>query len=389
MRLRARRLCKFSLAESKPKKYSKNEKILLSRFAFWLHNKSMKNNNFFKFFSIVFASFCILGLAGCGKKVADGSDTHLAIEDGKPVVERYGQLQVLNGTLCNQAGKPVQLRGMSSHGLQWHGKYANQDVIGWLRDDWNCQLWRPAMYLTEGGYIGNKAIKVKVIDSIEACINLGMYVLVDWHVLGNGDPMVHKAQAIEFFTEIAQKYGSYPNIIYELCNEPNGDNVTWEGNIRPYAEDVIKAIRQYDKNNVIVVGTPHWSQYVDKVIANPLQDENVMYTVHFYAGSHGKKNMNIARKALKAGLPVFVTEWGCTKESGDGGVFEKETLAWIKFLEENNISWANWSVNNKGEDSGVLKYNADRNAKGHWAESDLSPAGIFVRKILRNETENK
>lgn len=339
----------------------------------------------FKFFTFVL----ILGfgflLFSCKKTAFNASDTHLAIENGKTVVERYGQLQILNGTLCNQDGKPVQLRGMSSHGLQWYGKYANENVIGWLRDDWNCQIWRAAMYLTEGGYISNKVIKLKVIDSIEACLKLGMYVLVDWHVLGNGDPMVHKTQAVEFFTEIAQKYGNFPNIIYEICNEPNGENVTWENNIKPFAEEVINAIRQFDKNNIIVVGTPHWSQHVDKAVASPINDKNVMYTLHFYAGSHGKENMKIAKNALKAGLPIFVTEWGVTKDSGDGGVFEKETLAWLKFLEKNNISWANWSVNNKGEDSGILKCNADRAAKGNWTENNLSPAGIFMRKILRNE----
>lgn len=192
-------------------------------------------------------------------------------------------------------------------------------------------------------------------------------------------------QAKEFFDEMSKKYGQYPNVLWELCNEPNGAEVTWEDNIKPYAEEVIKVIRANDPDNIIIVGTPNWSQRVDLASKNQIKGTNIMYTLHFYVGSHGNDHKKMVKTALKNGAPIFATEWGTTKESGDGGVFEKETKEWLKFLEKNNISWCNWSVNNKGEDSGVLKFNADREAKGGWTEKDLSPDGIFMRKILRNE----
>lgn len=320
--------------------------------------------------------------ASCNKY---SKDTRLAVEDGKSVVERYGFLQVKDGILCSQDGNPVQLRGMSSHGLQWYGKYANQDVIDWLRNDWNCQVWRAAMYLTEGGYLNNKVIKLRVIDSIEACLKAGIYVMVDWHVLGNGDPSTTTDQAVEFFEEIASKYGQYPNIIYEVCNEPNGENVTWKEKILPHAQKCVDAIRKYDQKNIIIAGTPYWSSCPNHVIGNMVKDKNTMYTLHFYAGSHGAQNKKNLVKAVKAGIPVFCTEWGTTEASGGGGVYIKETVSWLKLLEKYNISWVNWSVNNKGEESGILKFNKDRNAKGGWTEDDLSESGIFVRKVLRNE----
>ncbi|MCQ2611747.1 MAG: glycoside hydrolase family 5 protein [Treponema sp.] len=328
-------------------------------------------------------------LAGCGNdKYAN--DTHLAIEDGKTVVERYGRLQVNGTDLCNSQGQPVQIRGMSSHGLQWYGKFANENVIRTLRDDWNCQLWRAAMYLTNGGYVSNPSLKQKVIDSIEACINLGMYVIVDWHVLPDKDPLLYEKYAHEFFTEIASTYGKYPNIIYEICNEPNGDEVTWKDNIKPYAERIIETIRKYDRDNVILVGTPSWSGNLTPAAEDPIiRQNNIMYVVHFYAGSKSGSNGKACRKmisdAMAKGLPVFISEWGVTLDSGDGGVFEKSSLEWIQFAKENNLSWANWSVNNKGEDSGVLAYNADRDATGQWKEKDLSKAGKFMRGVLRNE----
>ena len=322
--------------------------------------------------------FCaFLAFASCskGRKIYN---------DNKTPVERYGALHIKGTNLCGADGNPVQLCGMSSHGLQWYGKYANKDVLKWLRDDWNSDLWRSAMYLS-GGYIQNPALANKVVDSIEAAKELGMYVVVDWHVLPDRDPLLYAKQAADFFERIASKYADCPNIIYEICNEPNGEDITWEGNIKPYAEKIIPIIRKYC-DNIIVVGTPHWSGDLLSAAKSPISGQkNIMYSLHFYSGSHGGERRSSVSEALKAGLPVFVTEWGTTKESGDGGVFEKETLKWTRFLAKNKISWANWSVNNKGEDSGALKFNKDRDAKGGWTEDDLQPSGIFVRKILRGE----
>lgn len=335
------------------------------------------------FKTAIFTVSAVLLFASCSNKYKN--DTKLAVEDGKTVVERYGQLQVIGTDLCNKDGQPVQLRGMSSHGLQWYGKFANENVIGWLRDDWNCQLWRAAMYISEGGYLSSKAIKTRVTDSVEAAIKLGVYVIIDWHVLGTKDPLAHVEQAKDFFDEMSKTYGSYPNIIYEICNEPNGEKVTWKDSIKPYAEQVIKTIRANDPNNIIIVGTPVWSSQPQLAAKDPIKADNIMYTVHFYAGTHGKTDRKNIKEALKLGAPVFCTEWGTTMASGDGGVFEKSTLEWMKFFEENNISWANWAVNNKGEDSGILGFNKDRDGKGGWTEKDLSPDGKLIRKILRNE----
>jgi len=332
----------------------------------------------------VCAALALLG--GCADK-----DSRLSVDKaGKTVVERYGQLQVIGTNLCDQTGKPVQLRGMSSAGLQMFGKYANYDVIKWLRDDWNAQVWRASMYLTEGGYITGPVVKTKVIDSVDAAIKLGIYVLIDWHVMNDRNPQAYQAQSVEFFTEMAQKYGAYPNVIYEICNEPNGKDVTWSENIKPYAETIIATIRQYDPDNLIIVGTPTWSQDVDIASKDPITGQkNIMYTLHFYAGTHGDALRKKAEIALANGLPIFVTECGTSEASGGGGTFIDKTKIWFSFLKKHNISWINWSVNNKGEESGALVFNADRDAKGQWKESDLSKSGSFIRKVLRNEIKIK
>jgi len=306
-------------------------------------------------------------------------------KQGRTVVERFGQLRVEGAKLLAEDGRQIQLRGVSSHGLQWSGKYANEDVIRWLRDDFNIQVWRAAMYLSEGGYIQQRSLKFLVEDSVEAAIKLGLYVIIDWHVHLDRSPMLYKAHALEFFADMAQRYGSHPNIIYEICNEPNGADVTWNEVIKPYAEEVIAVIRQYDPNNIIIVGTPTWSQDVDIAALNPIQSHNIMYTLHFYAGSHGDELRNKAKTAVEKGLPIFVTECGTTQNTGGGGVFEKEFKEWLSFLKKHQISWVNWSLTNKGEDSGILAYNVDRDGKGGWTDKELSHSGKFIRKILRNE----
>jgi len=306
-------------------------------------------------------------------------------KNGQTVVDRFGWLKVEGTRLFAEDGRQVQLRGMSSHGLQWAGKFANENVLRWLRDDWNIQIWRSAMYITEGGYIQQRNLRFIVEESVEAAIKLGIYVIIDWHTHMDRDPRVYQEYAIEFFRDMSEKYGSYPNVIYEICNEPNGENVTWSEAIKPYAEAVIPVIRENAPDSIIIVGTPSYSQRVDLAALDPLNYPNIMYTLHFYAGSHGDELKKRVNKAVKAGIPIFVTECGTTLNTGGGGVFEKEFLKWLSFLKKHGISWVNWSITNKGEDSGALVFNADREAQGNWTDKDLTQSGKLVRKVLRNE----
>jgi len=333
----------------------------------------------------IIAFFPLFLLSSCNT-----DDRLLSVDkNGKTVVERFGQLKVEGSKLYDQNGRQIQLRGMSSHGLQWAGRYANEDVLRWLRDDWNVQVWRAAMYLGEDGYLSQRSLKYTVEQGVEAAIKLGIYVIIDWHVHNDRDPRVYQELSIEFFREMSQKFGSYPNIIYEICNEPNGNDVTWSEAIKPYAEVIIPVIRENDPHNIIIAGTPSWSQHVDAASLDPLDFPNIMYSLHFYAGSHGQDLKDRVNTAVERGLPIFVTECGTSQNTGGGGVFEKEFLDWLSFLKKHGISWVNWSVTNKGEDSGILRFNADREAKGGWADSDLSQSGRFIRKILRNEIRVK
>lgn len=295
------------------------------------------------------------------------------------LVSYNGWLKIENNTLVNEKKEKIRLKGISTHGLQWYSKYANYDMMKSLKEEFDINLFRIAMYTEENGYIYNKSLKNKVEEIVENAKKLDMYVIIDWHILSDGDPLMHKEEAKEFFREMSLKYKDYPNVIYEICNEPNG-NVTWENNIKPYAEGVIKEIRENSKKSIIIVGTPTWSQEVDKPAKNKINDEQVMYALHFYSGTHTEWLRERVKEALKD-IPIFVSEWGVSDASGNGGVYKEETIKWINFMKENNLSYAVWSLSDKNESSALLVSGASANMV---TENSLSEAGKLIKSVIKD-----
>ncbi|WP_208231315.1 cellulase family glycosylhydrolase [Brenneria izadpanahii] len=304
----------------------------------------------------------------------------------KTPVQAHGQLSIAGGRLVDAHGNSVQLRGMSSHGLQWYGQYVNKDAMKWLRDDWGISVFRLAMYTEEDGYIADKSVADKVREAVDAAQSLGLYIIIDWHILSDGDPNKHKTEAKTFFNEMAERYGDSPNVIYEIANEPNG-NVTWNKQIRPYALELTRTIRAKDPDNIILVGTGRWSQDVQDAADNPLPDANTMYVLHFYAGTHKLSLRERLDDAQRRGIPIFVSEWGTSEAAGDGGPFLAESRIWLDFLNARGISWVNWSLSDKAEVSSALAPGAS--PSGGWTDADLTASGKFVRKQILGEADTE
>ncbi|WP_281888242.1 cellulase family glycosylhydrolase [Paenibacillus sp. YYML68] len=294
----------------------------------------------------------------------------------------YGQLKVEGSQLVGSDGQAVQLKGMSSHGVQWYGGYVNASSIKWLKDDWGSNVFRVALYTAEKGYITDPSLKEKVKEAVQAAIDNGLYIIIDWHILFDGDPNTYKSQAKAFFQEMATLYGEYPNVIYEIANEPNG--VTWNHHVKPYAEEIITAIRAIDPDNVIIVGTPTWSQDVDHAANNPLSFSNIMYALHFYAGTHGQYLKDKLDYARNKGVAVFVSEWGTSEATGDGGPYLTQAQEWLDFLNARQISWVNWSLADKTESSAALMPGASMT--GGWTTNQLSTSGQFVRAKIKESS---
>lgn len=303
---------------------------------------------------------------------------------GTTPVSQHGQLSVKNGQLVDKSGKGYQLRGMSTHGLTWFPEFVNESAFKTLRDDWNTNVVRLAMYVDEWGngqcYMGNKSGSLELLEKgVDICIKLDMYVIIDWHVLNPGDPSKYTNEAKSFFETVSKRYAKYPNVIYEICNEPNG-GASWSGNIKPYAEKIIPVIRKNAPNSVIILGTPTWSQEIDKPLSDPLNYKNVMYAFHFYAATHAGLRSNV-ENCVAQGLPVFVSEFGTCDASGGGANDFNETQKWLSYFDKQGISYCNWSICNKDETCSVLR--PGTSANGNWSESDLTENGKWMRNWLR------
>ncbi|HTF97226.1 MAG TPA: cellulase family glycosylhydrolase [Cellvibrio sp.] len=287
---------------------------------------------------------------------------------------------VVQGNKVTANGQPANLAGMSLFwsNTGWGGeKYYNAQVVSWLKSDWKANLVRVAMGTeADGGYLTDSTNKTRATAVIDAAIANNMYVIIDWHTHHAED---HKAAAITFFKEMASKYGQYNNVIYEVYNEPL--NVSWSGVLKPYATDVIKEIRAIDPDNLIIVGTPNWSQDVDVAATDPITTySNIAYTLHFYAGTHKQFLRDKAQTALNRGIALFVTEWGSVNADGGGGVNTEETNAWLNFMKTNGISHANWALNDKAEGASALVTGASAN--GGWTSAQLTPSGTLIRNAI-------
>lgn len=297
----------------------------------------------------------------------------------------YGPLRVKGAYLTDQKGNRVVLKGISTHGLQWFPEYVNDKAFSDLHDTFHMNLVRLALYTDENGYCsgGDKKELEKIIDrGVKAATRHQMYVIIDWHVLHDLTPKKYEKQAKSFFRKMARKYRKNPHVLYEICNEPNGG--TGWSEIRSYAKKIIPIIHKYNKNAVILVGTPTWSQDILEAAADPLPKtkkyKNVMYTLHFYAATHTDDLRAKLRQAHEKKLPVFVSEFGICDASGNGRIDQKQANKWMKLLDQYKISFANWSLCNKDEAASFLKPSCQKRAG--FKTSDLSTSGKWLVRVI-------
>lgn len=299
-----------------------------------------------------------------------------------------GALCVEGTQLVDSSGSPIQLKGLSTHGIAWFPQYINEEAFKEFHENWNANVIRLAMYTAEsGGYCTDgdqDKLKQLVREGVQYAKNQDMYVIVDWHILSDQNPLQYKDTAKDFFKEMTAEFGDTDHIIYEICNEPNG-GATW-ADIKAYAEEVIPIIRENDKDAVILIGTPNWSQYVDQAAADPITGyNNLMYTLHYYAATHKDDLRQRMKDAVNTGLPIFVSEYGICDASGNGAIDLEQANAWVDSMDELGISYVGWNISNKNETSAILK--TDCQKVSGFTEEDLSASGTWLYHMLNGEVE--
>lgn len=321
-------------------------------------------------------AFCFTLISGCTAKPAP--------EHRQGAVAQHGALAVAGNRIVDKENRAVSLAGPS---LFWGNKgwkaeeFYNRRALEYVKNDWHASIVRIAMGVDEKGGIleDPKGRLKKVHEVVTAAIEMDLYVIIDWHSHHAED---HPQAAIDFFSLMAKTYGHYPHVIYEIYNEPL-KGVSWSNIIKPYALPVIDAIRRHDSDNLIVVGTPAWAQDVDEAAEDPITGHNnIVYTLHFYAGTHGQELRDKAQYALDKGLALMVTEWGTVNADGNGEVDYDETMRWMRFIKDNQLSHCNWSLHNK--DEGASAFKPGTSSRGPWSDKHLSESGRFVKDIIRN-----
>ncbi|HEB31517.1 MAG TPA: glycoside hydrolase family 5 protein [Spirochaetes bacterium] len=305
---------------------------------------------------------------------------------------RYGQIQVIDRQLCSSEGIPVQLRGMSTHGLQWYGWGGSLTgrSLDVLSRNWKADILRLSMYPDEGGYKTDPEHFRDMIDTlVDETLKRGMYCIIDWHILDPGDPMENLDEAEKFFAYMSNKHGQKKYILYEICNEPNGPGATWP-RIKSYAEKIIPIIRMNDRDGIIIVGTPEWSSLGmsgsasgKEILKDPLTGNfarNVMYSFHFYASSHGDSYRE-QFPAFAQEIPIFVSEWGSQNHKGEGRNDVAGSQKWLDLLDRYSISWVNWNYSDDWRSGAVWKKGTLPD--GPFTQYNLKKSGRLVRKWLR------
>lgn len=301
-----------------------------------------------------------------------------------------GKLSVVGADLVNERGEKTQLYGLSTHGLQWFGRYANYETIKAIQQEFGNNVIRFALYTDENGYCsGGEAKKEQMLqdlhEGIEAATGLGLYVIVDWHMVGaenvlDKNPLTYLEESKQFFSYISEYYKDQDNILYEIMNEPNG-STTW-ADCKKYANEVIPCIRK-NTDAIILVGNPKWTADLNSVMKSPLTGyENIMYTYHFYAYDH--RSTYQVEKAYDAGFPVFISEFGFMNSAGTGELSLTNGNKWKEVLDSRNISYVAWNISNSVGSASIFKY--ESSDMYDVSDSNLKEWGVYLKYWYREKS---
>lgn len=305
-------------------------------------------------------------------------------------VSEWGKLKLVGNQLSSQDGKPIQLRGWSTHGSWFKGCYDDKSDFEKMMNE-GANMARIAMYINEGQGYDIQWVK----NCVDYTAELGMYCLVDWHILTPGNPNAGDYNRYnEFFSEMTSyvKQKGYNHVLWEICNEPNEDkdgapaefHKVWDWVTR-YAQNVLPTIAQNLPDAIVIIGTPQWDQDVTVAFQDPLEikdsfkDLQLMYSFHHYAGDQ-QRYLGIF-SAAAAFVPVFITEWGLSSHTGDSGVDKIAGDHMLLVANGRNlggqiVSWANWSWSDKGESSGTF-------TGGGYGGMSFSESGNYIREQLK------
>lgn len=200
---------------------------------------------------------------------------------------------------------------------------------------------------------------LELIDqAVEWCTELEMYIIIDWHSIGNlktgmfQDPMYETtfSETCIFWRTIAQRYQQNNTVaFYELFNEPT----TYRGQLgtiswsewRQMMEEVIDICHSFDKNTIPLVAGFDWAYDLTPLRLEPISRPGIAYVTHPYPHKRTQpwtpkweEDFGFAA----AEYPIVATEIGFVLGEGgikDNGDYGKEIM---QYLNNKGISWLWW-----------------------------------------------
>jgi aryl-phospho-beta-D-glucosidase BglC (GH1 family) len=242
---------------------------------------------------------------------------------------------------------------------------------------------------------------LKLLDqAVGWCTDLDLYVIIDWHTIGNldtevfQDPMYEttRQETYNFWRTVARHYAGHNTVVFfELFNEPT----TYRDQLGPIAwtdwkkivENEITLIRAYNPQVIPLVAGFDWAYDLTPLRLSPIAAEGIAYTVHPYANKRSqpwepKWEEDFGFAADK--YPVIATEFGgFARPPGPDGQptaaasteRAKRDAAYgpaiIKYLEGKGISWTVWCFDPEWGPTLIRNWNYELNPSGEFAKAAL------------------
>jgi len=234
---------------------------------------------------------------------------------------------------------------------------------------------------------------LKLLDqAIRWCDELEMYVIIDWHSIGNlktgnfesDQYRTTLKETFRFWDTISKRYEGNPTVaFYEIFNElnvyrPTRRKCTWP-QWKMIVESIVDVIYANDGNAVPLVGGFDWSYDLRNVRDNPIDRPGIAYVAHPYPGKcepprepHWEKHFGF----LTSRYPIFVTEMGFYRTGDQENFIDDGTFgnAILKYLDKKNISWCGWVFDPDWSPSLVKNY-----------QYEPTESGTFFRNAMRGK----
>ena len=194
----------------------------------------------------------------------------------------------------------------------------------------------PTTPLSASDYV-SKVLK----PAVDYATSKNLYVIIDFHQIDDLTSGTSAADAKTFWTDIAPRFASYRNVLYEPFNEPVDYAAPWSA-VKPVVQGFIDTIRASAPNNIIIVPSQSWDQHTGDAANDPPSGTNLMYTAHIYPNNWNQTFQNQITTAVSK-VPVFISEWGYAASDPDPHAWGTSLQ---NLVDSNGASWTAWVTDN-------------------------------------------